>query len=59
MLPPAWSRGAHFVGKILNIPRPSDLPFEQGHQVRLGDQREDRGGLGLTIPQSVLGQVDR
>jgi hypothetical protein len=32
--------------------------LSSSHQVRVGDQLEDRQGPGLTIPQSVLGRAD-
>jgi putative ABC transport system substrate-binding protein len=53
-----YHRAATFVDKIFKGANPAELAIEQP-QVRPGDQSEDRQGVGLTIPPSVLGRADR
>ena len=53
-----YRRAAGYVDRILKGEKPADLPVQAADQVRAGDQSEDRQGLGLTVPPTLLARAD-
>ena len=48
-----YRRAAYYVDRILKA-RPADLPVEQPHNFRVGDQSQDHQNAGLEIPATLL-----
>jgi putative ABC transport system substrate-binding protein len=53
------ARKASYVAKIFKGAKPAELPVELPDAVRALRQPEDREGLGITVPQSILVRADR
>jgi putative ABC transport system substrate-binding protein len=51
-------RGGFLVGRILRGARPGDLPVEEPTRYQLFLNLSTARALGLTVPQSVLAQVN-
>jgi putative ABC transport system substrate-binding protein len=54
-----WRRAPTFVDKVLRGTKPADLPFEQPTKFELVINIKTVKTLGLTVPPSLLLQVDR
>jgi putative ABC transport system substrate-binding protein len=54
-----YRRAAYFVDKILKGARPAELPVEQPIKFELIISVKTAKALGLTIPPSLLVQVDQ
>ena len=57
--PDHYRRAATFVDKIFKGAKPSDLPVEQPTKLELVVNLRTARGLGLTIPRTVMLQVDQ
>ena len=54
-----YKRAAVYVDKILKGVRPAELPVERPKRVQLVINLQTAHTLGLTIPQTILGQADQ
>jgi putative ABC transport system substrate-binding protein len=57
--PDHYRRAATFIDKIFKGAKPADLPVEQPTKFELAVNLKSARALGLTIPRTVLLQVDR
>ena len=54
-----YRRSASYVKKILDGAKPADLPVEQPTRVELSVNLRTARRLGISIPETILGQADR
>ena len=54
-----YRRSANYVKKILDGAKPADLPVEQPTRVELSVNLRTAKRLGISIPETILGQADR
>jgi len=54
-----YRRSANYVKKILDGAKPADLPVEQPTRVELSVNLKTAKRLGISIPETILGQADR
>ncbi len=53
-----WVRAAHFIKRLLNGAKASELPVEQAMRIKLMVNLKTADALGITIPQSILVRAD-
>jgi putative tryptophan/tyrosine transport system substrate-binding protein len=54
----SWRRAGAYVDKILKGERPADLPVWQPTGYQLVDNLKTAAELGITVPRTILAQVD-
>jgi len=57
-LPDAYRRNAVYVGRILRADKPGGSPIEPIHEIRAGNQSQDRQELALDVPAMLLARAD-